>query len=83
MTAQTLAQSASEQAAGIEETSASIEQMTASIAQNSDNAKVTDNIASKASTEAVHWRGFDLTGVRLDLVQAVQVARAHGALVAD
>ena len=52
-TAQTLAQSASEQAAGIEETSASIEQMTASIAQNSDNAKVTDNIASKASTEAV------------------------------
>ena len=52
-TAQTLAQSASEQAAGIEETSASIEQMTASIAQNSDNAKVTDNIASKASSEAV------------------------------
>ncbi len=52
-TAQTLAQAASEQAAGIEETSASIEEMTASIAQNSDNAKVTDNIASKASTEAV------------------------------
>jgi methyl-accepting chemotaxis protein len=52
-TAQTLAQAASEQAAGIEETSASIEQMTASIAQNSDNAKVTDNIASKASAEAV------------------------------
>ena len=26
---------------------------------------------------------FELTGVRLDLVQAVQVARAHGALVAD
>jgi methyl-accepting chemotaxis protein len=52
-TAQTLAQSASEQAAGIEETSASIEQMTASIAQNSDNAKVTNNIASKASTEAM------------------------------
>jgi methyl-accepting chemotaxis protein len=52
-TAQTLAQAASEQAAGIEETSASIEQMTASIAQNSDNAKVTNNIASKASTEAM------------------------------
>jgi methyl-accepting chemotaxis protein len=51
-TAQTLAQAASEQAAGIEETSASIEQMTASIAQNSDNAKVTNNMASKASTEA-------------------------------
>jgi methyl-accepting chemotaxis protein len=52
-TAQTLAQAASEQAAGIEETSASIEQMTASIAQNSDNAKVTNNIASKASAEAM------------------------------
>jgi methyl-accepting chemotaxis protein len=52
-TAQTLAQAASEQAAGIEETSASIEEMTASIAQNSDNAKVTDNIASKASAEAI------------------------------
>jgi uncharacterized protein YjbI with pentapeptide repeats len=36
-----------------------------------------------ASTEAVHWRAIDLTGVRLDLVQAVAVARAHGALVAD
>ena len=36
-----------------------------------------------ASTDAVDWRAFELTGVRLDLVQAVQVARAHGALVAD
>jgi hypothetical protein len=31
----------------------------------------------------VNWRALDLTGVRLDLVQAVQFARAHGALVAD
>ena len=29
------------------------------------------------------WEGCKLTGVRLDLVQAVQVVRAHGALVAD
>jgi uncharacterized protein YjbI with pentapeptide repeats len=36
-----------------------------------------------ASCEAVHWRALDLTGVRLDLAQAVLVARAHGALVAD
>jgi uncharacterized protein YjbI with pentapeptide repeats len=36
-----------------------------------------------ASAEAVHWRALDLTGVRLDLVQAVALARAHGALVAD
>jgi hypothetical protein len=35
-----------------------------------------------ASTDAVDWRAFELTGVRLDLGQAVQVARAHGALVA-
>jgi len=51
-TAQSLSQAASEQAAGVEETSASIEQMTASIGQNTENAKVTDGIASKASHEA-------------------------------
>ena len=51
-TAQALSQAASEQAAGVEETSASIEQMTSSIAQNTDNAKVTDGMASKAATEA-------------------------------
>jgi methyl-accepting chemotaxis protein len=51
-TSQTLSRSAGEQAAGVEETSASIEQMTASIAQNSDNAKVTDNMATKAASEA-------------------------------
>ena len=33
--------------------------------------------------DEVNWRGFDLTGVRIDLVQAVQFARAHGAVVAD
>jgi methyl-accepting chemotaxis protein len=51
-TAQSLSQAASEQAAGVEETSASVEQMTASISQNTENAKVTDGIASKASHEA-------------------------------
>jgi methyl-accepting chemotaxis protein len=51
-TAQSLSQAASEQAAGTEETSASVEQMTASISQNTENAKVTDGIASKAATEA-------------------------------
>jgi uncharacterized protein YjbI with pentapeptide repeats len=34
-----------------------------------------------ASTDAVHWRALDLTGVRIDLLQAALVARAHGALV--
>jgi methyl-accepting chemotaxis protein len=52
-TSHSLSQAASEQAAGVEETSAAIEEMTASIAQNTDNAKVTDAMAAKASTEAV------------------------------
>jgi methyl-accepting chemotaxis protein len=51
-TAQSLSQAASEQAAGVEETSASLEQMTASIAQNTDNAKVTDGMATKAASQA-------------------------------
>ncbi len=51
-TAQSLSQAASEQAAGVEQTSASIEQMTASIAQNTENARVTDGMATKASSEA-------------------------------
>src|SRR5471032_3001796 len=51
-TAQSLSQAASEQAAGTEQTSASVEQMTASISQNTENAKVTDGIASKAAQEA-------------------------------
>ncbi len=51
-TAQSLSQASSEQAAGVEETSAAIEQMTASISQNTDNARTTDAIASKAAREA-------------------------------
>ncbi|UOD29831.1 MCP four helix bundle domain-containing protein [Massilia violaceinigra] len=52
-TAQALSQSASEQAAGVEQTSASIEQMTASISQNTENAKVTDGMASRSAEGAV------------------------------
>jgi methyl-accepting chemotaxis protein len=51
-TAQSLSQSASEQASSVEETTASIDTMSASITQNSDNAKVTDGMATKASKEA-------------------------------
>ncbi len=51
-TSQMLSQAASEQAASVEETSASLEQMTASISQNTENAKVTDGMAGKASAEA-------------------------------
>jgi methyl-accepting chemotaxis protein len=51
-TAQSLSQASSEQAAGVEETSASLEQMTSSIAQNTENAKVTDAMATQAAHEA-------------------------------
>jgi methyl-accepting chemotaxis protein len=51
-TAQALSQASNEQAAGVEETSASVEQMTASIAQNTENAKVTDGMATKSAAEA-------------------------------
>ena len=51
-TAQSLSQSASEQASSVEETTASIDMMSASITQNSDNAKVTNGMATKASKEA-------------------------------
>lgn len=51
-TAQSLSQAASEQAAGVEETSASLEQITASISQNTENAKITDGMASKAAKDA-------------------------------
>lgn len=51
-TAQSLSQASTEQAASVEETSASVEQMTSSIGQNTDNAKITDQMASKAASEA-------------------------------
>jgi methyl-accepting chemotaxis protein len=56
-TAQSLSQAASEQAASVEETTASMDVMSASIDQNRDNAKVTDSMASKASTEAADGGG--------------------------
>tara|TARA_R110000851_G_scaffold3048_4_gene12345 strand:+ start:13327 stop:16095 length:2769 start_codon:yes stop_codon:yes gene_type:complete len=52
-TAQSMSSSANEQASSVEETSSSMEQMTASITQNTENAKVTDGMASQAAKEAV------------------------------
>lgn len=52
-TAQSLSQAASEQAASVEETSATMENMSASIGQNSNNARVTNGMATKTSKEAV------------------------------
>lgn len=51
-TSQSLSQSSSEQASSVEETTASMEQMTASIAQNTENARITDGMSTKASKEA-------------------------------
>jgi aerotaxis receptor len=52
-TAQSVSQASSDQAANMEVTSASIEQMSTSINQNTENAKITDGMASKAAKEAV------------------------------
>ena len=51
-TAQNMSQGANEQAASVEETSSSIEEMSASITQNAENAKITQGISSKASSDA-------------------------------
>jgi len=73
-TAQSLSQAASEQAAGVEETSASIEQMTASIAQNTENAKITDGMASKAAKDAVD--GGEAVNATVDAMK--QIAKKIG-----
>ena len=52
-TAQSLSQSSSQQAASVEETTASMEEMSASILQNTENAKVTDSMASSAARQAI------------------------------
>ena len=56
-TAQSLSQAASQQAASLDETTSQIEVMSASINQNSDNARVTDSVATKATREAADGGG--------------------------
>ncbi|MEF7616319.1 methyl-accepting chemotaxis protein [Aquincola sp. MAHUQ-54] len=73
-TAQSLSQASSEQAAGVEETSASIEEMTASIAQNTENAKVTDGMATKAASEAAEGG----EAVKATVVAMKQIAQKIG-----
>ncbi|HEY8034445.1 MAG TPA: methyl-accepting chemotaxis protein [Methylobacter sp.] len=53
-TAQAISQSATEQASGVEETTASIEELNSSVKQNSDNAKVTNSMATTAAEEAAN-----------------------------
>jgi methyl-accepting chemotaxis protein len=52
-TAQQLSQGATEQASSAEECTSSMEEMGASVQQNSDNAKQTDKIATKAAEDAM------------------------------
>ncbi|MBF0256055.1 MAG: CZB domain-containing protein, partial [Gammaproteobacteria bacterium] len=51
-TAQSLSQGATEQAASVEEVTASTEQLNASVQQNSENARVTDGMATRSAGEA-------------------------------
>ena len=51
-TARSMAQATNEQAASVEETAATLEQASASINRNTENARVTDSIASKAAEDA-------------------------------
>jgi methyl-accepting chemotaxis protein len=68
-TAQSMSQATSEQAASVEETSASIEQMSASINQNTENAKITDGMASKAAKEATE--GGEAVGQTVDAMKQI------------
>jgi len=52
ISAQSLSDGSSRQAANVEETSASLEQMGASINQNTENAQITDKIASESASAA-------------------------------
>ena len=51
-TTQSLSQATTEQASSVEQISATLEQISSSVAQNSDNAKITNGIASKAALQA-------------------------------
>jgi len=51
-TAQSLSRGTQEQTSSVEETSTSVEQLTASIEQNTENAKITNRIATEAAAEA-------------------------------
>lgn len=73
-TAQSLAQASNEQASGVEQTSASVEQMTASIAQNTENAKVTDGMATKAAQEATEGG----EAVKATVAAMTQIAKKIG-----
>lgn len=51
-TAQSISQGATEQAAGVEETTSAVEELNASVQQNTENARVTNDMATTAADEA-------------------------------
>ena len=51
-TAQSLSQGATEQAASVEEISSTLDEASASVQQNSENARITDNMATQAAQDA-------------------------------
>jgi methyl-accepting chemotaxis protein len=68
-TSQSLSQSASEQAASVEETTAQLQAMASSVKQNSDNAGVTDGMATKASKEALE--GGEAVGKTVEAMKSI------------
>ncbi len=68
-TSQSLSQGASEQAASMEQTAASLQEMAASVKQNSDNATVTDGMASKAAKEA--GEGAEAVGRTVEAMKSI------------
>jgi methyl-accepting chemotaxis protein len=68
-TSQSLSQSASEQAASVEETTAQLQEMASSVKQNSDNAGVTDGMATKASKEALE--GGEAVGKTVEAMKSI------------
>ena len=68
-TAQSLSQASSEQAASLEDTTASMEEMTASISQNTENANLTDNMATKAASEAAE--GGQAVGKTVEAMKSI------------
>ena len=68
-TAQSLSQASSEQAASLEETTASMEEMTASISQNTENANLTDNMATKAASQAAE--GGQAVGKTVEAMKSI------------
>jgi methyl-accepting chemotaxis protein len=68
-TSQSLSQSAASQAASVEQTSVSLQHIASAVQQNSEHARVTDDMASNASREAME--GGTAVGKTVDAMRAI------------